>query len=269
MFDGKIRALVVKHFAFAAGDASDDAVAFVSTVEDGLGFLYSLGRNYDDEADAHIEGAEHLILFDIAELLEMLEERRDGPGGEVDGCAHAFGDDAREVLGDASAGDVGHTVDDFGPGELLDDGEVAAVGAHEGGTGLVLEFVDVLLGAIFRDFKQQFAGEGVAVGVQAIGRQADEYVADLDFLACDDVLAADGADDRASKIVFAVGVEARHLGGLATDEGAAVGAACLADALDDGLDDLIFEFACGEVVQEEERRRALHGDVIDAVVDEI
>ena len=42
-----------------------------------------------------------------------------------------------------------------------------------------------------------------------------------------------------------------------------------AEALDDLLDDRVFELAGGEVVEEEERVSALHGDVVDAVVDEV
>ena len=43
-------------------------------------------------------------------------------------------------------------------------------------------------------------------------------------------VAVDDADDGAGEVVLAVGVEAGHLGGLAADEGAAVGAAGLGDA---------------------------------------
>ena len=77
------------------------------------------------------------------------------------------------------------------------------------------------------------------------------------------------ADDGAGEVVFAVGVEAGHLGGFAADERAAVGAAGFGDAADDGFDDVVFEPAGGEVVEEEERRGALDGDVVDAVVDEV
>ena len=106
-----------------------------------------------------------------------------GPSREVDDGGDAAGQDAGKVFGDAAAGDVGHAADDFGPGsELPDDGEVAAVGAHEGCAGLVLELVDVLVGAVVGDLEEQLAGERVAVGVQAVGGQADEDVADLDVL---------------------------------------------------------------------------------------
>ena len=52
-------------------------------------------------------------------------------------------------------------------------------------------------------------------------------------------------------------------------QGAAVRAAGLADALHDGLDDVVFELAGGEVIEKEERRRTLHGDVVHTVVDQV
>jgi len=79
----------------------------------------------------------------------------------------------------------------------------------------------------------------------------------------------DGADDEAGKIVFAVRIEARHLGGLATDEGTAVVFAGLGQSADNFFGDFQLEFADGQVVHEEERGCALHGNVIDAVVDEV
>jgi len=244
-------------------------VAFVGSVENGFGFFDLFGGDDDDEADAHVEGAEHLVLGYVAQMLQVLEEGWDGPAGEVDYGAHALRNDAGEIFCDAAAGDVGHAADDFCSGELFDDGEVAAVGAHEGGAGLILELVDVLLWAVLGDFEEELAGEGVAVGVEAVGGQADEDVAYLNGVAGDDLVAGDGADDGAGEVVLVVGVEAGHLGGFAADEGAAVGAAGFAEALDDGLDGRLIEFAGGEVVEEEERAGALNGDVVDAVVDEV
>lgn len=89
------------------------------------------------------------------------------------------------------------------------------------------------------------------------------------MLAGDDLVAVDGTDDGAGEIVLAIGVEAGHLGGFASDEGAAVGAAGFGEAADDSLDDEGVEAAGGEVVEEEEGSGTLDRDVVDAVVDEI
>ena len=108
------RKLVVADLALAANDASDDDMAFVGAVEDGLGLLDLFGWDDGDEADAHVEGAQHLVLVHVAERLQMLEQRGYVPGGQVDQRAHALWEDARQVLRDAAAGDVGHAADDFG-----------------------------------------------------------------------------------------------------------------------------------------------------------
>ena len=49
-------------------------VAFVGAVEDGFGLLYFFGGDDDDEADTHVEGAEHLVLGYVAEVLQVFEE---------------------------------------------------------------------------------------------------------------------------------------------------------------------------------------------------
>ena len=244
-------------------------VAFIGTVEDCLGLFYFFGGDNGDETDTHVEGAEHFVVLDVAEVLEVFEEGWNDPRCSVDDGAHSFGDDAGEVLGDPAAGDMGHAGDDFGTGELLDDGEVATVGSHEGGTGLVLELVDVVVGAIAGDFKEELAGEGVAVGMEAIGWYADEDVTDLDVFAGDDFVAVDCADDGSGEVVLAIGVEAWHLGGFSADEGATVGAAGFGESADDGFDDAGVEATGGEVVEEEEGCGSLDCDVVDAVVDEI
>ena len=64
-------------------------------------------------------------------------------------------------------------------------------------------------------------------------------------------------------------VEPGGFGGFAAEEGAGVGFAGVDEAADDLLDDVGVEVAGGEVVEEEEGCGALHGDVVDAVIDEV
>jgi hypothetical protein len=105
--------------------------------------------------------------------------------------------------------------------------------------------------------------------VEAGGGEADEDVADFDFFSGDEFVAVNDSDDEAGEIVFALDVKAGHLRGFATDEGAAVGAAGVGESGDDFFGDLGIEAAGGEVVEEEERGRALDGDVVDAVIHEV
>ena len=77
------------------------------------------------------------------------------------------------------------------------------------------------------------------------------------------------ADDGAADVVFARLVEAGHLGGLAADERAAVFRAGAGEALDDVGEDARLQLAGAEVIEEEQRLGAEHGDVVDAMVDEV
>src|SRR6202034_1006073 len=126
--------------------------------------LEQVRGNDRDQADAHVEGAEHLVGFEIAELLEVGEEGRWIPGREIDLSGEAAGEDAGKVLGEASSSDVGEAADDLSLNEFADGRKVAAVGAHEGGADLVAELVDVLVGAIAGGLEEQLEGEGVAGG---------------------------------------------------------------------------------------------------------
>ena len=85
----------------------------------------------------------------------------------------------------------------------------------------------------------------------------------------DDTVAVHDADDAAGEVVVAVDVEAGHLGGLAADQRAAGLPAAFRQPFHDIHHDVRQEFAGREVVEKEERARALHEDVVDAVVDQV
>ena len=140
---------------------------------------------------------------------------------------------------------------------------------HQFVADFVLDLVDVGLGRIFGDFEQQLAGERIAVGVQSGGRQSENDIADFDRFAGHDFFALDDAHDKSGKIVFALGVEAGHLGRLAADQRAAIVFAGVGKSFDDFLGDFGFEFSRGQVIHEEQRCGALHGDVVDAVIDQV
>ena len=105
--------------------------------------------------------------------------------------------------------------------------------------------------------------------MQSVRGQTENHVADFHRLAADDPLALDHSDDESRQIVFAVRIKARHLGGLAADERAAVVLAGFGEAFDNFFRDFRLQLARREIVHEEQRRRALYGDVIDAMVDEV
>ena len=260
----------VLHAVVIAFDyAPNDVELFFGAVEEVFGSGELFCRDGGDESDTHVECAQHLGLRDLAEGAQMFEDGQRRPGADLDLRGAVLGQDTGQVLSDSATGDVGHANCDAARTELLDDVEIAAVGFHEGRARLLFDGGDVLGGLVAGDLKEELAGERVAVGVEAGGGQSDEDVAGLDSFAGDHLVAVDSANNEAGEIVFAIGVEAGHLGGFATDEGDGVGAAGLGHAGDDALSDLRVEAAAGEVVEEEEGRGTLDGDVIDAMVDEV
>ena len=84
-----------------------------------------------------------------------------------------------------------------------------------------------------------------------------------------DALAVDRADDRSGHVELPRQVDPRHLGRLAADQRAARLAAGLGRAGDDRGGDLRAHGGGGEVIEEEQRPRALDQDVVDAVVDDV
>ena len=95
------------------------------------------------------------------------------------------------------------------------------------------------------------------------------HIAEFDVFAVDDALALDHSHDESRQVVFAVGIETRHLGGFAADQGAAVVLAGFGQAFNDLLGDIRVELAGGKIVHKEKRGGALNGDVVDAMVHQI
>ena len=119
------------------------------------------------------------------------------------------------------------------------------------------------------NLKRDPASQRVAVGVKPGGRQADQRVAGPNRSTVDQPFARNHSDNEPGDIVLAISVEAGHLGGLAAEERTAIFAAGARQAFDDLDGHIRFETACCEIVEKKERLRALHEDVVDAVVDEI
>ncbi|MEI9931949.1 MAG: hypothetical protein WDM89_15780 [Rhizomicrobium sp.] len=79
----------------------------------------------------------------------------------------------------------------------------------------------------------------------------------------------DRADGETCKIEIALGIEPRHLRGLAADQRTAAFLARVRDAFDHDRGRIDVEFPGRVIVEEEERFRALHHDVIHAHRDKI
>src|SRR5262245_40787445 len=99
--------------------------------------------------------------------------------------------------------------------------------------------------------------------------QADQHVAHGDLCAVDDSFTIDDANDKPGDVVFAVGIEARHFRGLPTKQRAAIFATTSGHTGYDLFGNVWREPASREVVEKEQRPRALHEDVIHAVIHQI
>ena len=235
------------------------------------GGLHGVRTDEPDHADAHVEHAVGFLHGEAAELDQEIEDgglKRDLRGVEdgVDGLRQ----DARDVVDEAAAGDVGDAVDRDARGlGGLDGGEIADVGLQEGfADGFAVEHVGLGIDAEAVGLEEEFPGEAESVGVETVGREADRDVAGGDVLAGDDLALLDDAGDDADEVEV-VAVHAGHFRGLAAEHGAVRGAAGVGDAAEDVFVERAAELADADVVEEVDGLRALHGDVVDAVVHDI
>src|SRR6267154_1009834 len=91
----------------AAFDAANVEEFFAAAFQVGFHFGDVGGRNDKNHADAEVEGFEQAVGVHVSDFGEVFVNREDGPGGEIDDGFDAGGQNAREIAGDAAAGDVG------------------------------------------------------------------------------------------------------------------------------------------------------------------
>ena len=113
------------------------------------------------------------------------------------------------------------------------------------------------------------ADQRKAVGVQPAGSEAEDHVALRDPVAGQDPIPFHGADGEAGEIVVAGAVHAGHFRRFATDQRAARPAAALDDAGNDVPGRRDVQFPGREVIQEDQRLRALDHQVVDAHGDKV
>ena len=101
------------------------------------------------------------------------------------------------------------------------------------------------------------------------GGEPDDGVAGAYARAVDDPLALDDADAEAGEVVVVARVHAGHFRRLAADQRAARLDAALGDAGDDALGHVDGQLAGRVIVEEEQRLRALHDDVVGAHRDQV
>ena len=99
--------------------------------------------------------------------------------------------------------------------------------------------------------------------------EANDHVAGLGAAAIENLRLVDDADTETREVVVVAVIHARHLGGLAADQGAAGTDTAFGDAADDALGSRHVERAGRVVIEKEERFCTADDDVIDAHGDQI
>ena len=71
--------LRVHHFAVALYDPANGIGFFAGALQHRLSFLKLPGRNDQQHAQSHVKRAQHFVLRNIAQLLQVLEDRQHRP----------------------------------------------------------------------------------------------------------------------------------------------------------------------------------------------
>ena len=123
--------------------------------------------------------------------------------------------------------------------------------------------------AQFHFSEQNFAGQGVTVGVQAVRRQRNQCIARADARTVEYARAVDHADDASNQIVILTAVKSGHLRCFAAEQSASGPAAGAGQPGYDGSENIRVKFPRAEIIEKEKRTRAHDRDVVDAMIDQI
>ena len=255
--------------ALAGVDVAEAVDALASLLQQAGGGIGILRGADEHHADAAVEDAVHLGGVDLSGFLQPAEQRRQRPGLSVEAGGEGVGQDARDVAGQAAAGDVRQPFDEGGM--LAFEGEQRAHVKPRGGDDRLTQggaaikgSVKVRAGAV-----ENLADERVAIGMRAAGCQPQHNVSGTNAAAVDDFVFFHDADGKSGQVIFAFRIHAGHLGSLAANQRAARKLAALGNTGDDGSGGVLREFAAGEIVEEKQGFGALHEDVVDAHGNEV
>ena len=99
------------------------------------------------------QGAHHLVVGNVTELLHVSEDSQHGPRAEFDDGRDSARQNAWQILSDTAARNVRHRRHAFCGDELLRYPPIAAVGLHELVADFAFDFVDVGFGLVLGDFE--------------------------------------------------------------------------------------------------------------------
>ena len=229
----------------------------------------ALRKNYDI-TDTHVEDAIHFVAVDLTLILNELEDRRNFPGGTVDFGIDGLGENARNVIREASARNVGHTRNlNLALKKLCDRLQEALMNGEKRLTERLVRTGELILPGILAEIENNAAGEREAVSLKTAGRKTDDNVSGADGLAGDELALLHAADDSADEVIFAGGIKTGHLRGLTAEKSHLILFTCLAKAGNDVLELNGINLGGADVIHEKERLRALDENIVDAVIDDV
>src|SRR5437764_4627566 len=124
------------------------------------------------------------------------------------------------------------------------------------------EFVDKSARRVTLIFKEEFAGKRIPVRMQTHGGQTEHNIVGPNCPTVNNLFSIDDAHNETGNIVFTLCIKARHLSGFAAEQDATVLAATVGDTFDDAGDRVRRKLAGSDVVENEERPRALHQNIV-------
>ena len=207
--------------------------------------------------------------LDAARLRQLLENVRYSPAADIDQRVERRRQRAIEIAGKAAAGDVRHRVDGAVGQHRSQRREVRAMDRQQHVRRRAIVARKAIRNAEVHPLGDDAPGERKTIRVESAALETDQHVAVPHATGTKDRVFVHVADDETGQVVVRRRVDARHLGRLAADQRAAVLATARGDAGDDAFDDLRLERAHRDVVEKEQRQRALHENVVDAVVHEV
>ena len=227
------------------------------------------GWRDEQHPGAAIERAEQGVGVQPASRAEPVEQRWQAQGGAVERDLRAGREYARQIGGDAAAGDMRQRLDGAGgqhrqefahvdPGrieECLAQGPVRREGRWAGKV-------------------EPFPGDDrphqrEAVGMQSVARQRQHDIPRLEIMAREHAVPFNRPHRETGKVVGPARVEARQFGCFATRQRTSGLSATLNHPLQHLERVLGVEAAGREVIEKEERLRALHQEIIDGHRNEV
>ena len=173
---------------------------------------------------------------------------------------------SRQVLGKPAAGDVRHGLHPSAIDGGLQHRQVVAMRLQQ---RLAQRAVEAGWHGVHRQPIKQLTQERVAVCVGSVRGNAKQHIAGEELAVGQQLRSVDNTDERARDIERAGNVHTGHLGGLAAEQRTAADLAGLGHSGDDLRHMVSVEFATGDVIEEEQRLRALHQHITDAMVHDV